>query len=319
LPVFNDPVVDNSQEALNERPDIAVDKMMNFRVSTKIDSTNTLFSLSWDIDVTREFDVTEHPVPLRDEDHLHGINREIPAEWYLKVRLKPSVFWESIEDRDARTYCSVIQSWFYEAILKLFVIKRREGCQYLTPMRKHFNSLSESDLIDLGKKKLVNITNDQYADYFARKIHMDYLMRFNNDEFDKSKLFIKPRSLKRVTREDGTVEFVQRSIKCMKTVPAHKWPQDVLQRLDNWEIDKVTGEAKMYADKGKKVLLLRINDPMQVVNLSRGDQRRLYDTECSFIPFWLTEENRYRKILRICLHEQVHADSRRLLFDAAED
>jgi uncharacterized protein YfbU (UPF0304 family) len=85
--------------------------------------------------------------------------------------------------------------------------------------------------------------------------------------------------------------------------------------LDHWVIDNNTGEAKMYADRGKQKVLMTVYDPMQLVNLSRSDLRTLDDTECSFLPFWKTEENKYRKIIRICLSARIHANSRRLLFD----
>jgi hypothetical protein len=298
-------------------PDFAP-RILSFKVFAKVGDFQEAFSKSWDIDDSTDFNVNEYPVPIRDEDHLHIIpeaERIIPAVDWRRQEILPHLYWDFIMDKDARSYSSVILSWFFEKELCLFVIKRKEGCQYLTPMQNQFHSLSESDLMELGRKWLVNPTNDRCAEFYSKKLNDDFKLRYREEGFDKTKLFVKPRKLKKITKADGSVEYVQRRIKCILKVPAKKWPQDVLGNLSKWEIEKNTGEARMYSDREKKVLILRMNDPMQLVNLSRNDQRRLYDTECGFINFWKTEEHRYRKILRICLHERIHADSRRLLFD----
>jgi hypothetical protein len=233
--------------------------------------------------------------------------------------IKEPHVWKFISDQDACTYSTTIQSWYFDEEIQLFVLKRREGCQYLSPMKKHFQSLSESDLIDIGKKWIITSDKNAHAKHFGRLIHRDYLMRFNDrEDFDKSKLFIKPRKLKKIIK-NGNEEFVQRPIKCMKKVPAKKWDQNILDNLNNWEIDRNTGEARMYADWDKTKILMTVYDPMQLVNLSRSDIRMLYDTECSFLPFWKAEEDRYRKILRICLSAEIHANSRRLLFEGNQN
>jgi hypothetical protein len=307
-------VPDDQQEFQAERVFIPSSRTLHFTVYTKVGDDEDGITLSWSIEDSKEFDVTEYPVPSRNEDHLHQIDRIIPARGLVGDCMKPSIFWDFVSDRDAHKYVTTILSWFFDDELKLFIIKRDDGCQYLKPMRKYFRSLSESDLMDLGRKRLVNPSGHGYADYFSRKLQDDYRKRFY-DNFDKTSVFIAPRSLKKVTKDDGTIEFVQRPIKRILKVPVKKWPQDVLSTLDHWEIHRDTGEALMYGDRDKRVILLRVFDPMQIVNLSRDDQRRLYDTECLFRPSWTTEESRYRKILRICLHANIHANSRRLLFD----
>jgi hypothetical protein len=224
------------------------------------------------------------------------------------------MFWGFISDENAHLYKTVIQSWFYDDELKLFVIKRLEGCQYLTPALNHFHSLCESDLMDLGRKHLINYSNNDRANHFARLIHYDYLNRYK-DDYDETKRFIKPRKLKKVVNEDGSVSRIQRPVKCYAKVPAKKWKQNMLGLLDNWKIDKNTGEAKMFADRRQEMLIMSMYDPMQVVNLSRSDLRRLYDANYSSVPFWKNEERKYRKIIQVCLHERIHANSRKLLFD----
>ena len=125
---------------------------------------------------------------------------------------------------------------------------------------------------------------------------------------------VKPRSLKKITKPDGIVEFVQRKIKCVERVPAIKWDQDLLTTMTYWQIDIKSGEAQMFVDYSKSKMLLRMYDPMQVVNLSRGDQRRLIETPCTANRFWRTEVRRYLNILAFCLAERIHGNSIRLLF-----
>jgi hypothetical protein len=291
---------------------------MTFKVFAQVNpDSKVLIHVDWSIDVSKEFNVNEFPIPDRNQDGQHSVPDVDPAVGFFRATPKEPLLWKFISDKDAHTYCSTIHSWYFDEQIKLFVLKRREGCQYLTPSLKHFHSLSESDLIDLGRKPIITSKQNSHAIYFSKLIHKDFLMRFrdSNEQVDETKLFLKPRKLKRIIKPDGTVEEIQRPVKCISKVPAKRWDLNILRNLDHWVIDNNSGEAKMYADRGKQKVLMTVYDPMQLVNLSRSDLRTLYDTECSFLPFWKTEENKYRKILRICLSARVHANSRRLLFD----
>jgi len=148
----------------------------------------------------------------------------------------------------------------------------------------------------------------------SKNLHSDFWLRKNMKDSDRPQFKIEPRPLMKVVKPDNSVEYVPHDVICMIKVPAKRWAQDVLDKMVSWEIDRDTGEAKMYADAEKKILLRSVYDPMQLVNFSRKDLRRLYDMECSFLPFWKHEEERYRKIIQLCLHEDIHANSPRLLF-----
>ena len=114
------------------------------------------------IDATREFNIRRFNIPQAEQDLQFIIDRRVPeyrnrTGFLMGGNLKPSIFWEFISDKDAPTYFSVIQSWFYDHRINLFVIKRKEGCQYMPKDLKYFRSLCESDLLDLGKRWFVNL------------------------------------------------------------------------------------------------------------------------------------------------------------------
>ena len=274
----------------------------------------------YEINVSSSFNPNDYSVTLRDDDPLHVVDRFVSGQRisefiFTRDTFKPNLYWTHISDKNASKYKTIIWSWFYDKELKLFVLKRPEGCQYLAWKERHFRSLCEEDLHELGNNWIINPSDDGLADIVGKNLRRDFWLRKNMQDSDKPQYKIEPRSKKRTVKPDGTVEYVQRDIKCMIKVPAKKWAQDILDKMDNWEIDRNSGEAKMYADSQKKILLRRVYDPMQMVNFSRNDLRKLYDTECSFLPFWKHEETRYRKILQLCLHDDIHANSKRLLFD----
>jgi len=97
-----------------------------------------------------------------------------------------------------------------------------------------------------------------------------------------------------------------------------KWPQNILGNLDKWKIDYYTGEAFMMAGAEQNfVELLRMNDPLQLVNLSRKDLWKLYERESSSPDFLNFELERYRRMVKLCLKDKLHADSKRMIFDGS--
>ena len=181
--------------------------------------------------------------------------------------------------------------------------------------QRHFHSLSDSDMIDLGRRWFVNLQSNGLADFYWNRFRDERIRNFSDRGLMPEERLIKPTPLKKIKNQDGTFRFEQKRIKCVKKVPAIRWDQDMLTEMTFWQIDIKSGEAQMFVDDSKKQMLLRMYDPMQVVNLSRGDQRRLLDTPCSVVDFWRVEERRYRNILSHCLQERIHANSTRLLFN----
>ena len=61
-----------------------------------------------------------------------------------------------------------IISWFFDSELKLSVIKRLDGLQYLKSNLKTFISLPKYEIKELAWKELINIGNDPDAKVMAR-------------------------------------------------------------------------------------------------------------------------------------------------------
>jgi hypothetical protein len=280
------------------------------------DNQKSAYILEWSLDDMKSFNMNHYPIPTRNEDNSRIANLRgtpIVKEDCVLSFFTSTLYWDFISDKNAPSYDTVIQSWLYDDDLRLFVLKRRDGCQYLPVIVDYFKSLSADDLFEIGKKELINPNRNGSAAIFGTWLYRDYRSRFADEDFDVNKLFIKPRKKKKITRDDGRVEYIQKPIDCLTTVPARKWEQNILSKLDNWEIDKNTGFAKMFGDAKKTELLLSMYDPMQIVNLSRSDLRKLDDITCKCVTFWNVERDRYRKLIRICLREDIHANSRRLL------
>ena len=66
-----------------------------------------------------------------------------------------------------------IISWFFDSELKVFVIKRFDGTQYLAKTLKTFNSLLKCELKELAWKELINLGDDPYAVVIARIIRRE--------------------------------------------------------------------------------------------------------------------------------------------------
>jgi len=154
-----------------------------------------------------------------------------------------------------------------------------------------------------------------FANHIWQRFKDERIKSFREEGLKPEERMFQPRPKKKIKNPDGTFRYIQRRIKCVEFVPAIKWDQDILRRMTYWHIDFKSGEAQMFVDESKKHMLLRIYDPMQVVNLSRGDQRKILETPCVASRFWRIEERRYRYILARCLSERVHANSIRLLFN----
>lgn len=158
----------------------------------------------------------------------------------------------------------------------------------------------------------MNPSNDGLVDSIQKWIRYDWYLRNKKVESDLSKYKFKARSLKKINKQSG-VEFVEKSIRCLRRVPAKKHKQNILKNHHTLMIDNKTGEALMMDEEDK--ILARLYDPMQLVNFSRNDLWILDERakECS--DFWKFELDRYKKIIRTCLRENIHADSRRMLFE----
>ena len=282
---------------------------------------NERIALNWEVDLIKE-SVDGIDLDLDSEnDPQHVIQTVIPSdpskphhEWF-KPTVLPTRYWMQVRDQEAPSYRGRIISWFYDAELKLFVIKRYDGCQFLKVSKDAFNSLPETDFDDLAYERLVNPEADMNAMLFEKWIRNDKFLKKKNVS-DKSKYMFHPRTVKRIIKPDGTAEYRSGKIKCVKRVPLKKWKQDILDDLDCWRIDYMTGEAFMLAGREQQHKeLLRMYDPLQLINLSRKDLRKLDVTQSYSARFLGFELERYKRVIKLCLKDRIHANSKRMLFE----
>ena len=104
-----------------------------------------------------------------------------------------------------------------------------------------------------------------------------------------------------------SVRVVYQPVKCLTKVPLKKMPQDVLETVKWWYVDKDTGEAVMQDQDYKE--LLRVYDPLHLVNLSKGDLLKLNELSLLCMDIWIDEAQKYKRVVRMCVEKGLHAGS----------
>ena len=84
-------------------------------------------------------------------------------------------------------------------------------------------------------------------------------------------------------------------------------PQDVLGNLKWWFVDGVTSEAVMEDEDDNEIL--RVYDPLHLVNLSRNDLLKLHENHILCHESWGHEGRRYQKVVKVCVTRGLHAGS----------
>ena len=96
---------------------------------------------------------------------MEPTREEFKKSWFRKFeKTKKLSFKSSIDVSGTKELKKGIISWFFDSELKLFVIKRFDGLQYLKNNLKTFSSLPINEIKELAWKELINIENDPYAD-----------------------------------------------------------------------------------------------------------------------------------------------------------
>ena len=88
-------------------------------------------------------------------------------------------------------------------------------------------------------------------------------------------------------------------ILCLKEVPMKMMPKDVLKNLKWWYVDCQTTEAVMEDEDEQEIL--RVYDPMHLVNLSQADLQVLNDMKIFYIPAWKDEAKKYQRVVSVCV------------------
>ena len=233
-------------------------------------------------------------------------NEHLKQTWFKDVPEKMKIVYkEHIETTGDSNLKKGIISWFFDNELQLFVLKRFDGLQYLENKLSVFNSLPYLELKELAKKSLINRGNDQMAEVMVRIIKREVLSRkFDQLKPSFGKRMIHRRNIDPITNRPS-VRVVYQPVKCLKKVPLKKMPQDVLESIRWWYVDKDTGEAVMQNEEYQE--LLRVYDPLHLVNLSKKDLFKLNELRLLCMDIWREEAQKYKKVVRVCVEKDVHA------------
>ena len=145
------------------------------------------------------------------------------------------------------------------------------------------------------------------AEVMVRIIKREILSRkFDQLKPSFGKRMIHRRKIDPVTNRPS-VRIVYQPIKCLKKVPLKKMPQDILENVRWWYVDKDTGEAVMQDQDYKE--LLRVYDPLHLVNLSRSDLLKLNELRLLCMDIWKDEAHKYKRVVRLCVKKGLYAGS----------
>ena len=103
------------------------------------------------------------------------------------------------------------------------------------------------------------------------------------------------------------MKMLYKPVKCLKKVPLKRMPQDVLGNMKWWFVDSETSEAVIEDEQDK--VILRIYDPLHLVNLSRNDLLKLHENHILFHDSWRHEGRKYQKVVKVCMTHGLHAGS----------
>ena len=101
------------------------------------------------------------------------------------------------------------------------------------------------------------------------------------------------------------VVYYYRPIICSERTPFKFMPQDVLQDMLGWYLDRYTGEAIMVDENNRK--LLKVYDALHLANLSKDDLLRLDTLKVFSWPEMEDEAKKYQNVVTLCVEKMVHA------------
>ena len=95
---------------------------------------------------------------VNESEDTKPTREELKKGWFRKVeKVKDLSFKDSIDVSGNKELKRGIISWFFDSELKLFVIKRFDGLQYLKNNLKTFSSLPKYEIKELAWKVMAHI------------------------------------------------------------------------------------------------------------------------------------------------------------------
>ncbi|HEY5235582.1 MAG TPA: hypothetical protein VIJ14_05350, partial [Rhabdochlamydiaceae bacterium] len=206
-----------------------------------------------------------------------------------------------------KTVCiGSIMSWKYDESLDLFVIKRSDGLQYFKRSFQALSSLSKWEIGRLSKLNLINRSNNNWADQVQRVLRNEVRGSFDLFKPTMGKRKIYKNRIDPLTKRPW-VKLVYPPIDTLKKIPLNTYPQDSLTNFKRWWYDGVTGEAVLEDEiKGE---LVRVFDPISLINFSASDLRILHSNKILFDKECKTYAMQFQKVVNCCIQKGIQAGS----------
>ena len=200
-----------------------------------------------------------------------------------------------------------ILSWAYDQYLDVFMIKRLDGIQYLKRSIRSFNQLPLCELRVLAEEKMINNSDDM----LAAAIKNNLVKEVRIGVYD----YIKPQKLKRIkipndidwiTRKPR-VRYEYKPVKSLKRIPLRIFGFDIMRSLKYWYLDSNTTES-VFVNEDKKEIL-RMLDPLKLVNFSEDDLLILQRNRIEFHKDHEVEARQFQRVVDVCVQQKIHAGS----------
>ena len=200
-----------------------------------------------------------------------------------------------------------ILSWGYDKYLDVFMIKRLVGIQYLKRSIRSFNQLPLCELRVLDEEKMINNSDDM----LAAAIKNILVKEVKTGVYD----YIKPQKLKRIKTPNDIdwitrkprVRYEYRPDKSLKRIPLRTFGFDILRNLRYWYLDGNTSED-VFVNEDKKELL-RMLDPLNLINFSEKDLLMLQRNQIEFHKEHEVEARQFQRVVDVCVQQKIHAGS----------
>jgi hypothetical protein len=195
-----------------------------------------------------------------------------------------------------------IISWMYDDQLRCYAIKREFGVQYLKSP-SDFSSLPYWDVRELARRPFINNGNYQMASWFENLVKFESRTKFKHLKPQKPERFRSKSKIHPITKKPLVI-LKCKAPKVLKKVPLKKMEQNFGKNLKWWYYDNATGEAVIVLKDNR---VIRVFDPMWLINLSEEDIRCLYYNQILFNTEDIEQALQFQRVIRICFAFNIHA------------
>jgi hypothetical protein len=208
-----------------------------------------------------------------------------------------------------------LDSRFYDEELKMFVVKRIDGCQYFDRGFGIFRTLPKTEVKALAKMKLnhrpleLNANSTNLTE--GKDFNVPFYIKDTRKEVTEGKYkYWKPQKgkvvkVKKLGSKEKCFKVKYKPVKCVTKIPLKKFHLNFLDDLKEWFVDAETSEAVMMDNKDYE--MMRNYDPMSLIYLSEDDLQMLTKVMIMYHKTWEPEGRQYQRVVRFCVKKGIFA------------